>query len=174
MIEKTERSMKAVKGEENPLEGTTFLGDTAYFSEDNLQAAKEKGIEAIIPDPQYRQRDEELKEGERRKGKERFDLRHFKYHEEGDYYICPNRKRLTFKGEVQLNRNRGKKYGAKTGDCKECPYKDKCLYSKSKKKSYRTLYIPVSGYETNLSQEMREKIDKKKYRKIYSHRMSIK
>jgi hypothetical protein len=74
---------------------------------------------------------------------------------------------------VQLNRNRGKKYGAKTGDCKECPYKDKCLYSKSKKKSHRTLYIPISEYETNQSQEMREKIDKKKYRKIYSHRMQI-
>jgi transposase len=173
MIEKTERSMRAVKGEENPLEGATFLGDTAYFSEDNLQRAKEKGIEAIIPDPQYRQRDEQIKEGERRKGKERFDVRHFKYHGEEDYYICPNGKELIFKSKVQLNRNRGKKYEAKKSDCKECPYKDKCLRSRSKKKNFRTLYIPISEYETNLSQEMREKIDKKKYKKIYSHRMQI-
>jgi transposase len=173
MIEKTERAMRAVKGEENPLEGTTILGDTAYFSEDNLQAAKAKGIEAIIPDQQYRQRDGQLKEGERRKGKERFDVRYFKYEEEEDYYICPNGKQLTFKGEVQLNRNRGKKYEAKTSDCKECPYTDKCIHSRSKKKNYRTLYIPVNEYKTNLSQEMREKIDKKKYKKLYSHRMHI-
>ncbi|WP_245535135.1 transposase [Leadbettera azotonutricia] len=33
--------------------------------------------------------------------------------------------------------------------------------------------MPVREYERNLSQEMREKIDKKEYRKIYSKRMQI-
>ena len=43
-------------------------------------------MEAIIPDEQYRNRDEQLKEGERQKGKERFDARHFKYVGNGNYY----------------------------------------------------------------------------------------
>jgi transposase len=62
MLGKTERNMREVTGKKEPLKGTVMLGDTNYFSEDNLQAAKKKGIEAVIPDEQYRNRDAQLKE----------------------------------------------------------------------------------------------------------------
>jgi transposase len=75
MLEKTERSLRALKGE-NPLKGTVMLADSAYFSEDNLQAAKRKEVLAVIPDEQFRNRDEKMKDGKRREGKERFDARH--------------------------------------------------------------------------------------------------
>jgi transposase len=172
MLEKTERTMRAVKGE-NPLKGTVILGDTAYFSEDNLQAVKRKEAEAVIPDQQYRNRDEKLKDGERREGKERYDARYFKYEKEGNYYVCPNGKKLIFKGKAQLNRNEGNKYESKKNDCKGCAHIDKCIRRGKKQKEYRTLYIPISKYEENLSQQMREKIDTAKYRKIYSRRMRI-
>jgi len=100
MVERTERSMRGIKGE-NPLKGTIMLGDNGYFSEDNLQAAKSKEMEAIIPDEQYRNRDEQLNDGEHRKGKARFDARFFKYNEKGNYYICPNGKVLTFRAKVK-------------------------------------------------------------------------
>ena len=173
MLEETERSMMTMKEEENPLEGTIMLGDTGYFSEENLQAAKEKGIEAIIPDEQFRNRDEEINEGGRRKGKERLDARYFEYVEEGNYYKCPNGKILSHRGKTTLNRNEGNKYESKTSDCKGCPYADECIHTKSKKKGYRTLYIPIIKYEENLCQKMREKIDTPKYKKIYSNRLKI-
>jgi len=172
MLEKTERSMRAIKGE-NPLKGTVMLGDNAYFSEGNLQAAKAKEMEAVIPDEQYRNRDEQLKEGERRKGKERFDIRYFKYVKKENYYICPNGKILTYRGNVKLNRNEGNRYASKPSDCKNCPYIDKCLYSKRKVRKTRTIFIPISKYEENLCQEMREKIDTPKYKRIYSRRLQI-
>jgi len=172
MLEKTERSMRAIKGE-NPLKGTVILGDNGYFSEDNLQEAKKKEMEAIIPDEQYRNRDEQLKDGERRSGKERLDARHFKYEKKGNYYICPNGKILKYKGKVKLNRNEGNKYESSAIDCNGCQYKDKCLHSKKKEKKYRTLYISVLKYEENLSQKMREKIDTPKYKKLYSRRLQI-
>ena len=78
MLEKTEQYMGEVSGKEKPLKGAVILGDTDYFSEENLQAAKKKEMEAVIPDEQYRNRDERLKEGERREGKERLDARDFK------------------------------------------------------------------------------------------------
>jgi hypothetical protein len=171
MVERTEENLRAVTGKENPLAGTILLGDNAYFSEANLQLAQEKGIEAVIPDEQARNRDEELQEGERRKGKERFDSRHFKHVEKGNY-TCPNGKQLVFKCRVQLNRNKGDRYESKVSDCQGCPYMDKCIRSKKGKK-YRTLYIPVSVYEENLCQKMREKIDTPKYKKLYSQRMGI-
>ena len=98
--------MRAIKGE-NPHKGTVMLGDNAYFSEDNLQAAKAKEMEVVIPDEQYRNRDEQLMEGKRRKGKERFDIRYFKYDKKEDYYIFPtapnNRARICGYNVLQGN-----------------------------------------------------------------------
>jgi transposase len=173
MLEETERNMRMIKGEENPLEGTIILADTDYFSEENLQAAKKKEMEAVIPDEQYRNRDGQLKEGERREGKERLDARYFKYDENENCYICPNGKVLTHRGKVKLNRNEGNKYDSKASDCKGCPYADKCIHAKGKEKKYRTLLIPVTEYEENECQKMREKIDTEKYKKIYSKRLGI-
>jgi transposase len=171
MLDKTELNMRKITGEVAPLNGTIILADTASFSEDNLQAVKDKEMEAIIPDEQFRNRDVEMKEGERREGKECFDRRYFEYKEEGDYYECPNGKKLHFKRKTALNRNEGNKYESKTSDCKECSYKGRCI--KSKKKRYRTLFIPIIKYEENLCQKMREKIDTAEYKKIYSNRMKI-
>jgi transposase len=173
MLEKTERNMKEVTGKKKPLKGTVMLCDTNYFSEDNLQAAKREGIEAVIPDAQYRNRDGQLKEGERRKGKERFDARHFKHVKKGNYYICPNGKVLAFRGRVKLNRNEGDKYESRAADCAGCPYTGGCIRGGKKPKKCRTLYIPVLKYKENLSQQMREKIDTPKYKKLYSRRMQI-
>ena len=173
MLESTERSMRAVKGEKKPLEGKVILGDTAYFSEYNLQEAKKKGMEAVIPDEGYRNRDGQIKDGKRREGKERYDARYFKYEAKGNYYICPNGKILSFRRKVKLNRNEGNKYESKASDCAGCPYMDKCIRNRNSVKGYRTLYIPVSKYKENLCQQMREKIDKPKYKKLYSRRMQI-
>jgi hypothetical protein len=173
MLEKTEKNMREVTGKKEPLKGTVMTADTNYFSEANLQAAKMKGIEAVIPDEQYRNRDAQLKDGERREGKERFDARHFRYEKKGNYYICPNGKVLKCRMKVSLKRNEGKKYESKAIDCAGCPYADRCIQSKKKRKKYRTLFIPVSKYKENLAQQMREKIDTPKYRKLYSKRMQI-
>ena len=173
MLEATGRNMQRVKGKKKPLHGTVMLGDTAYFSEDNLQAAKQYGIEAIIPDEQYRNRDNKLKAGERREGKERLDVRYFKHEKRGNYYVCPNGKKLAYRGKTKLNRNEGHKYQSKARDCKGCAYTDRCIHSNNKQRKQRTLYIPISKYKENLAQKMREKIDKEKYRKIYSRRMQI-
>ena len=130
-------------------------------------------MEAVIPDEQFRNRDKQLNEGEKRRGKERFDARHFKYEKNGNYYTCPNGKILRYRTKVVLNRNEGNKYESKVSDCKDCPHIDKCLHSKRKGNKYRTLYIPILKYEENLSQKMREKIDSPKYKKIYSMRLQI-
>jgi hypothetical protein len=173
MLERTETNMREVTGKKDPLKGTVMLGDTNYFSEDNLQAAKRKGIETVIPDEQYRNRDAQMKEGERREGKGRFDARYFRYVKKGNYYVCPNGKVLAFRRKVSLNRNEGNKYESRATDCQGCPHAERCIQSKKKTKKYRTLFIPVSKHRENLAQQMREKIDTPKYRKLYSRRMQI-
>ena len=173
LLEKTEQNMQTVKKKEKPLKGKIILGDNGYFSENNLQEAKKKGMEAIIPDEQFRNRDGDLNKSKRREGKEQFDARHFNYVKNGNYYICPNGKRLEFKSKVKLNRNEGNKYQSNMSDCNGCRYVSKCLKTKKKEKKYRTLYIPITKYEENLSQKMREKIDKPKYKELYSKRLGL-
>jgi transposase len=173
MLERTELGMREVNGGKKPLKGTIILGDTANFSEDNLQAAKKKEMEAVIPDEDCRNRDEGIKDGQRREGKEKYDARYFNYERKGNYYICPNGKVLSFTGKVKLNRNEGNKYQSRAADCKGCPYADKCINSKNKQRKQRTLYIPIARYEENLCQKMRENIDKPRYKKLYSRRQQI-
>jgi hypothetical protein len=57
MLECLEENMKMVTGKEEPLKKSLLVGDTGYFSEANLQEAAERGINVLIPDPQFRQRD---------------------------------------------------------------------------------------------------------------------
>jgi len=174
MLDHTELNMKLISEEEKPMERTIMLSDNGNFSEDNLQKAKSMGIEAVIPDEQFRNRDEQIKDGKRREGKDRFDSRHFKYNKKENSFICPNGKHLVYKGRVKLNRNEGDKYECKVKECDGCPFIDKCVRGKkSGKKKGRVLYIPVSKYDENLSQQMREKIDTPKYKKLYSNRLKI-
>ena len=165
--------MSEVTGKKDALKGSVLLGEAAYFSEDNLQTAKKKEILAVIPDEHYRNRDELLKDGVRREGKERFDARYFKYESEGNYYTCPQGKILKFRSKVKLRRSEGNKYDSKASGCKDCPYRDKCIRSKNKTKEYRTLYICLLRYEENLCQKMREMIDTDEYKKLYSKRLGV-
>jgi hypothetical protein len=73
---------------------------------------------------------------------------------------------------VKLNRNSGEKYQAKSGDCRECPLRERCVAGRGGK-SPRTLFIADKKQEENLCEKMREKIDESKYRALYGRRMQI-
>ena len=48
MLDKAEKNMSEVTGKADALKGSVLLGDTAYFSEDNLQMAKKKDLMLVI------------------------------------------------------------------------------------------------------------------------------
>jgi hypothetical protein len=58
MLDKLKETMKDLSGKEEPLEESIVEGETGYFTEKNLREAEERKIEVIIPDPQFRKRDE--------------------------------------------------------------------------------------------------------------------
>jgi hypothetical protein len=176
MLDKLEATMQAVTGKEKPLKGTLSLADTGFFSEENLQEAAQRGIEVIIPDPQFRQRDEEF-EG-RKQEKKQYSVEDFEYNEKKDRYICPAGKTLVCKGKIKLRNNEGKKYQASAKDCGQCPFADRCISKRKESLSKRsqrtrTLYIVERPYEENLSEKMKEKIDDPAYRELYSRRQQI-
>ena len=175
MLDSLEENMKALTGKDKPLENALVEGDTGYFSEDNLQEAAKRGIEVIIPDPQFRQRDPYFseKKSEKVKKKKKFTMEDFSYDEENDCYVCPAGKILMYKCDVILRNNSGKQYRAQSGDCVNCPLIDDCIKKRGGKKPARALYKVDRKYENNLSEEMRGKIDDPVYRELYSRRMQI-
>ena len=146
-----------------------MLADKNYFSEENLKACKEHGVEAVIADRRYKQR----------LGNEkniRYETDDFKYYKNGDYYKCPNGKKLAYKGTRPLDGQEGKSYKASMKDCRVCPLKTKCLKSKkdiSEIKHGRTLLIHESNSAGSLSGILRKKLNTREYQDIYAYRLQI-
>jgi hypothetical protein len=173
MLDQLNETMQELSGEDEPLKTAIVEGDTGYFSENNLREAAERGVEVIIPDPQFRKRDEQFAGQKGHGGKGRFTAEDFEYDKKKNRYICPQKKVLEYKGHIKLNRNSGEKYQAKSADCKGCALQEKCIASRGGKDPKRTLFIADKKQEENLCDKMREKIDEAKNRVLYGRRMQI-
>jgi hypothetical protein len=175
MLDNLEENMKKVTEKEEPLKKSLVVCDTGYFSENNLQTAEKRGIEILIPDPQFRQRDPYHAEKKKEKvgEKKRYTIEDFKYDEKKDEYTCPCGKVLEYKCEVELRNNSGKQYRTGRGICAKCPLIKKCINVRTSKNPVRTLYVVNRKYEKNLSEKMKAKIDNPAYRELYSRRMQI-
>jgi hypothetical protein len=147
-------------------------GDTGYFSEENLKEAEERKIEVIIPDQQFRKRDGQFEGRPFHGGKGRFTAEDFKYNKKTSACRCPANKELSYKGRVKLSRNSGEKCQARSGDCGDCPLRERRVAGRGGK-SPRTLFIADKKQEENLCEKTRQKIDEAKYRALYGRRTRI-
>jgi transposase len=147
-----------------------MLADKNYFSEENLKASKEQNVEAIIADRQYKQRLGDNKN-------KRYEADDFKYYKEGNYYKCPNRKKLVCKGSKKNPEGDiGMVYQASIKDCRNCQLSAKCLKSKreiSKLDRGRSLFITESNSPGSLSVALRKKLNTQEYQDQYAYRIQI-
>jgi transposase len=97
-----------------------ILADTGYSSGQALKTLEENNITGYIPNfGQYKHK----REG-------------FTYHQEGDYYICPENKKIAFKKIKEHNGYSMKEYRSTRKDCAHCPLRSTCI-GKSFEKSIR-------------------------------------
>jgi hypothetical protein len=149
-----------------------LLADTNYFSESNLEEAKSRGIDAVIPDPHFRERDERFSSRHKRE-KKKFDISDFTYDESDGSYICPCGVKLLYRGKTGLRHNRkAKRWSAKQGACAGCAHINSCMSTRSGKNPHKTLYLTEAN-EAWLSEAMRQRIDTPEGKELYSHRMGI-
>jgi transposase len=175
MLDTLRDTMGKLSGKDEPLKRALVLADSNYFSEDNLQAAQERGIKVLIPDLNFRDRDERFEGRAHHKEKKevKFELKDFTYNKRCDFYICPEGKKLIYRGITGLRHHRkARRYSVKAGECTGCPSIKRCMKGRNGKKPRRTLYLTEDN-ETWLSEQMRKKIDQPKNQQIYSHRMEI-
>jgi len=178
MLDKLETNMQKASGKKKPLKNSLVLGDTGYFSEENLQEAAKRNIEVLIPDQQFRKRDPVFDDRKKYKDtnvKKYYSIEDFQYNEEDDSFTCPAGKKLVYKCDIEFKSRgtRGKQYRLKKSVCSVCPLKGQCISRKSGKGEFRALFILQQKYKENLSEKMRKKIDDPAYRELYSRRMQI-
>lgn len=100
----------------------TVCADSAYSSGENAAACEDDGIRLVSPP------------GTRKNpyNKEQFTIDQFEYDEERDEFICPAGKVLSRTGG-EIGKRRRLRYRASVNDCRNCPIKDRCTRSPSRR-----------------------------------------
>jgi transposase len=104
-----------------------LLADTGYSSGENYAYLEQKGIVGFIPP-----------HGTYKGGPDGF-----MYIKEGDYWLCKNNKKVTFRKvtiEAGRNNNKKKLYLTRASDCKGCPFKPGCAGKAPEKRITITIY----------------------------------
>jgi len=183
MLVGAKKNMQAIDKEENYFEGKQLSADSNYHSYPSLALCKAEGLDAYIPDVQFRQRDERFAEQSRFKDSihprqrqasqtRKFSATDFAFDETKQTYFCPQGKELICSARNQRNRYRLYDiYHAQQEDCASCPVKSKCLSKPDT--PFRYLSVRVDDHRPNLIDEMKAKIDTPQGKQIYAKRLAI-
>lgn len=138
-------------------------GDSGFSGLNNLKAlAARPKYNAFIPDNNFQAHER----GKKTKEDEPFHRSKFSYHEAGDYFTCPNGRRLQFKEERKSHGTEYRVFQAAGGECQSCQYFGQC----TKNKRGREIYLPK---DEHLIKAMREKLNSAAGRAIYKKRKEI-
>jgi len=191
MLEGAQKNMQAIGKGDDYFEGKQLSADCNYHNKDNLATCEEAGIDAYIPDQQFRKRDVRFAERNRFKdginprkqikkanrNQNTFTNDDFTWDEKKQSYLCKNGKFLKRKARAQQIRNIVyDMYHAKETECSVCPLRLKCLSTPQTKARYLLIPVdrsPEDKKKTSLLEQMKAKIDTLEGRKIYSKRLAI-
>ena len=172
-----QETMEAIGKGEDYFKGAILTADTAYHSGESIKKCEEEGIDAYIPDKDFRKRHPglEVKKSSIASRRRKFRLEDFRYDETADEYECPVGKRLKLHTRSQRSPwgTVYWSYRADTGDCEACRERNGCISKKGTRGTRKHLLIQAGLAGRNYSQEMAAKMDTKRGREIYPHRMKI-
>jgi transposase len=183
VIAGAKKNMQAIGQDETYFEGKQLSADSNYHSYPGLALCKAEGLDAYIPDIQFRKRDERFDQQDRFKDglhprqrqarkTRKFTAADFTFDESKQTYLCPQGKALICHARNQRNRYRMYDiYHARQKDCANCPVKSQCLSQPDT--SFRYLSVRVDEQTPNLIDEMRDKIDTPEGKQIYARRLAI-
>ena len=109
------------------------VADTGYSSGENYAFLEQQGIKSFIPP-----------HGTYKGGPEGFA-----YIEEGNYWLCPQGKKVTFRKKKLEKGTLKDNYFTRRSDCRDCPIKTKCIGKSHEKRINITAYR--EEYERNIA-----------------------
>ena len=138
----------------------TIVGDTGYYSAEEIAKCQDDGIDAVVAIPKLEKRQ-----------KDRGYYLHsdFIYDKESDSFTCPNQQIIPKSKSVIINDNGTKKYVYRAGSkiCKACPLKDNCI---PKRTSYKSL---MRSEDADTIIKYKEKMKTNKSKALIKKRGSI-
>ena len=174
-------------GHAHTLKDIIISADTSYFSKVNLAACESFGVDAYIPDAQFRNRDVRFKNasrhrrktlldptGKQRKktGKSLFTKEDFELDPATGKLRCPAGELLYGNGGAVIKKNKKyRNFRSNPSSCRDCPLKSKCI--RNPNGSTRQVCIPTGEEISTAPQRMRDKIDTLSGRETYSKRLGI-
>ena len=171
-----QENMEAIGKGDDYFKDAILTADTGYHSNESIKKCEEEGIDAYIPDKDYRKRHPglEVKKSSVDRRRKRFSLEDFSYDEAADEYECPMGKKLKLNTKkAKANGILYRRYHARARDCEVCTVREGCISKKGKRGKRKLLMIPVESGRRNHSKEMAAKMDTDRGREIYPHRMKI-
>jgi len=177
VVNGAQRNMESIGRVDDYFKGAILTADTAYHSGESIMKCEEEGIDAYIPDKDFRKRhpDLEVKKTSIQQRRRKFRLEDFRYDAGTDVYACPMGKQLTPQ-TATIKASGGlvyRRYRAEARDCEACSMREGCISNKGKRGKRKCLMIQVASAGRNHSQEMAAKMDTDRGREIYPHRMKI-
>jgi len=168
---------------------TVLTADTGFFSEENMKYVFEKGNDAVLPDGQFRQRQEGVgdsqtyQEHKQKHKKNRIDparsndqipKSEFKVDLKAKISICPAGKELMHHGEHHDDeRGTYSRFRGKLADCRECELSSKCMQNPVTSRGRQVQFLNEETAKVKYSDLMKQKIDSDHGSEQYGKRMSI-
>lgn len=136
-----------------------IVADTGYYSSKEFKKCNEDNINAIVPEAN-------IKQVQENKGK--FTRDKFTYDTKNDCYICPNNQVLKKRAAPQLKNDKVNFiYAGESPVCKACPLKDKCIPT-------QTPYKQIFRYENeHIVEQHKEKMKTEESKAIVKKKGSL-
>ena len=165
-------------------DGLIVTADTGFSNESNMQHCFDAGINAYIPDNQFRSRDprykDRLKEPSRQreaKHKKIFAATAFQYDPIAQSCHCPSGKAMLLKKQGQdAQGNQKVFFEGRLTDCRACPKQKLCMRnpgSADTRQGHGRQVSFMTEKKHSFTEWMRQRVDTDKGRAIYSHRMHV-
>lgn len=163
----------------------TVTADTGYANEANMQYLYEQGIDAYIPDNQFRSRDPKFQQQKAKYGSRyrrttalhtQIPVTEFRFDPLTRSCLCPAGTTMRLQGERRDTQGRTTLfYEGRLLDCRHCALRARCMQKPAQADRSnghgRQVSITVRDKPT-YTDWMRQRVDSDRGKEIYSHRMS--
>ncbi len=175
--------------------GAIVTADTGFANEANMRYLHENGINAYVPDNQFRSRDPKFADQKKKYGKRHQDTKkspktsiharrvipasEFKFDMVNRTCICPAGEKLTYHGDKPNPTGRPKAFfEGKLLQCRHCDLKHQCMKNPSaadhrKGAGRQVSFLLDKGREQSYTNWMKERVDSDYGKQVYAHRMSV-
>lgn len=165
---------------------TLVTADTGYSSEANMKYLFEEGINAVVPDTHFRQRDKRIFESEtyqkhkahrrktrkdQRQGAAVIPATEFVFNAQSHTCVCPAGNDLLALGDLKRDRGLYAAFRGKLKDCRACRLQSKCMKHPIKNQGRQVSFLLEGWEEPSFLDVMKQKIDSEQGRKDYARRM---